>query len=173
MIRMHALSAMMAMGMLSMGLLGQSEGCNVNAVIRIIAPDDDHFDDHGGMNGDDSPEMMDDHRGMDDGLAADEIRFEARLLGSGPESGRAKFRARGARRRLKVELEDAPVGSSHAILVDGIDIGLLTIGTLGEGEVEFDTNIEPGHVPWPAKLPLDLPAGTTVQVGPVSGTLGV
>jgi hypothetical protein len=98
-------------------------------------------------------------------------RFPAVLSGAGPEHGDAEYREVGTRRKLKVELEDAVVGSTHAIVVDGVSVGDLVIGPLGEGEVEFDTKIEPGHVPWPADLPLRLSPGVIIQVGNTSGVL--
>lgn len=98
-------------------------------------------------------------------------RFPAVLSGVGPEHGDAEYREVGTRRKLKVELEDAIVGSTHVILVDGVSVGELVIGPLGEGEIEFDTKIQPGHAPWPANLPLRLGPGVIIEVGNTSGVL--
>jgi len=98
-------------------------------------------------------------------------RFPAVLSGMGPEHGDTVYREVGTRRKLSVELEDAVVGSTHEILVDGVSVGNLVIGPLGQGEIEFDTKIEPGHVPWPANLPPRLGPGVVIQVGNTSGVL--
>lgn len=98
-------------------------------------------------------------------------RFPAVLSGAGQEHGDAEYREVGTRRKLKIELEDAIVGSTHAILVDGVSVGDLVIGPLGEGEIEFDTKIEPGKTPWPANLPLRLGPGVVIEVGNASGVL--
>ena len=168
MLKLHGIASFLAIGLLSMSMLGQSEACNVNAVIRVFTPPGQgpgmgmgHMDDK------DDPMPG---PGIAPNVGA-EIRLEADLMGTGIESGNADFRARGTRRSLKVELEDAPVGSVHSVLIDGKEFGTLTIGSLGQGEVEFDTNVEPGHAPWPEDLPFDLPAGTVIQAGPVSGML--
>lgn len=100
-----------------------------------------------------------------------DARFPAVLSGAGPEHGDVVYREVGTRRKLNVELEDAAIGSTHAIFVDGVSVGDLVIGPLGQGEIEFDTNIEPGHVPWPANLPLRLGPGVVIEVGNTSGTL--
>jgi len=101
-----------------------------------------------------------------------EKRIRVLLMGMGPEHGNAEYREIGTRRKLNVELEDAVPGSSHTILVDGVNIGELLIGPLGNAEVEFDTNVEPDHLPWPDELPTRLGPGVVIQVGNTSGTLG-
>ncbi|RIK68121.1 MAG: hypothetical protein DCC65_04675 [Planctomycetota bacterium] len=166
---------------MSFGLLAQSPTCSLDAVISILRPDGDAnsngVDDDANSNGtdDDSNSNGTDDDANSNGTDDDNssaLRIVADLTGPGPAHGDAEYREEGARRSLKVELEDAAAGSTHDVLVRGILIGQLTIGALGEGELEFDTNIEPGHLPWPANLPTELTPGTQVQVGPASGVLG-
>lgn len=153
-----------ALSVFSFGMAGQTEGCNVFAPIQIAFPG---AGDDGGVRPDSD---FNDDASSDSGNARIEMR--AVLRGPGAEHGDAKYRERGTRMRLNVELEDAIPGSAHGIFVDGVMIGELTIGALGEGEVEFDTKIEPGHVPWPTELSNRLGAGVVIKVGPAMGTLG-
>ena len=71
----------------------------------------------------------------------------------------ARFRLRrDGRRRFEVEIEDVPPGD-YELFVDGVLRGTIAVGAGGEGEIEFDTNPEPG------KVPLDFdPRGATVDV---------
>lgn len=177
----HTVAMWSILTVMSFGLLAQSPTCSLDAVISILRPDGDAnsngVDDDANSNGtdDDSNSNGTDDDANSNGTDDDNssaLRIVADLTGPGPAHGDAEYREEGARRSLKVELEDAAAGSTHDVLVRGILIGQLTIGALGEGELEFDTNIEPGHLPWPANLPTELTPGTQVQVGPASGVLG-
>lgn len=184
-----------ALSVCSIGVLGQSNGCDLNALINVVFQpgaaggndmgtdgiDDansDGLDDASsdGFNDANSNGIDDDaeSNGIDDngGNGGASLRINAELTGATAAHGDAEYRKDGARRRLSVELEDATVGSMHDVSVGGIFIGQLTIGALGQGELEFDTHIEPGHLPWPGSLPTELEVGTSVQVGPAAGLLG-
>ncbi|GMU34385.1 MAG: hypothetical protein HS101_03260 [Planctomycetia bacterium] len=182
----HTVTMWAALSICTVGLLGQSNGCDLNALINVVfqqgsAGDDigtngvddantDGFDDANSNGIDDDAES----NGIDDngGGGNNSLRINAELTGSTAAHGDAEYRKDGSRRRLSVELEDAAVGTLHDVSVGGIFIGQLTIGALGQGELEFDTHIEPGHLPWPNSLPTELEVGTSVQVGPASGLLG-
>ena len=163
----HSVVVWCALAALSIGLLGQSNGCNLDALINVnLIPSGGA----GNSNDDGVSDDPDDNSGTTGGV---EVRLNATLTGSGSPHGNAEYRREAGRTRLKVELEDAPVGSMHDVTVADVSIGTFTIGPLGEGELEFDTHVEPDHLPWPANLPTELQAGTTVQVGPASGVLGM
>lgn len=143
--------------------LGQTSGCDISAIFNVpvsVQPgqdDNPHPDDNGGQNGNPG--------------AGQELILTANLVGPTAAHGSAKYRELGDRMRLSVELEDAVAGSVHDVVVNGNTIGQLTIGSLGEGELEFDTSVEPEHMPWPASLSGGLGAGDTVAVGTASGVL--
>jgi len=174
MIKIHTLGVLF-MG-LGVSLLGQTQGCNVDAIVNVFGnastqpSGDDLNDDHGG---DDVGDDNDDNGNDDNDGSADagEIILTTTLGGSGAPHGEAEYRESGIRMRLKVEMEDATPGSVHQVSVNGIVIGDLTIGSLGEGELEFDTEVEPDHLPWPAALSSGLDAGAVIVVGPAQGTL--
>lgn len=163
----HTMTLWSALSVCSVGLLGQTSGCDVNAIMNVFQR---------GAGGDDSGTngITDaDSNGLDDAGSGNSIlRITAVLTSSTVAHGDAEYRKEGSRRRLSVELEDATVGSTHDVSVAGIFVGQLTIGALGKGELEFDTQLEPGHLPWPNSLPTELEIGTSVQVGPAAGTLG-
>jgi len=94
-----------------------------------------------------------------------EVRLRAPLTGPGRESGSAAYRLEGGRERFKVEIEDAAPASSHDIVINHVVIGTITANASGFAEIEFDTVIEPGHVPLPASFPTDVRAGDTVFIG--------
>lgn len=168
------------LAVLSIGLLAQPSGCDLNALINIVFQNPSGGDDIGtdGMDDADSNGFDDaNSNGVDDdaetnGIDDSSLRINAELRGSTAAHGDAEYRKEGARRRLSIELEDATPGSTHDVSVGGIFVGQLTIGALGEAELEFDTHIEPGHLPWPDSLPTELEIGTSVQAGPASGLLG-
>lgn len=150
-------------------LLGQTQGCDLSAVFNVLRPNGTAgVDDNSHDTGDDT----DDSDGStEDPNGVSEIVLIAQLGGGGTEHGDAEYRERSGRLKLEVELEDAVPGSNHDIQVNGVHIGTLTIGSLGEAEVEFDTNVEPGHLPWPDALTGGLHVGDVVQVGSTQGTL--
>lgn len=168
------------------GLLGRnsndaSSGSNDDGLLH------DANDDHGGNGNDDGPlhDANDDNgqgNGADDGSTnganpspgnVTAARLEARLTGTGVASGSADYRNIGGRQRLKIEIEDAAPASVLSVIVDGIDVGTLTVNSFGTAEVEFDTIIEIGHVAWPAELPKILTAGMLIEIGGVSGQLAI
>ena len=110
-------------------------------------------------------------------LAGDSLRLRARLRAdssAGDISGNAKYRERdNGRRRFQLEVEGFRPGTVLDVVVDGVTVGSVTIDNLGVGELDFDTNIEPGDdegQPFPANFP-SLERGDRVQVGQLSGTL--
>jgi len=71
--------------------------------------------------------------------------------------GTAEYRSDGSRNRFKVEIEKVPFGD-YGLRVDSNVVGTINVAT-NSGEVEFDTNVEPGHLP----LTFD-PRGKLVEV---------
>lgn len=99
-------------------------------------------------------------------FAKDLERTRVALVNSGAEpaaSGKAEFRQRKVdRARFKVEAEDL-TPANYDLTVGGVVRGVLDVQVLPdgsvEGELEFDTKVEPGH------LPLDFdPHGQLVTV---------
>jgi len=88
------------------------------------------------------------------------IVIKASLVNTGAlpgAKGAAEYRSDGSRNRFKVEIEKVPFGD-YGLRVDGNDVGAIAVATTF-GEIEFDTNIEPG------KLPLTFdPRGKLVEV---------
>ena len=88
------------------------------------------------------------------------IDIKANLVNTGALAGAkgfAEYRSDGSRNRFKVEIEKVPSGN-YDVRVDGNVVGPISVATTF-GEVEFDTNIEPG------KLPLTFePRGKLVEV---------
>ncbi|HKQ49661.1 MAG TPA: hypothetical protein VJZ71_16430 [Phycisphaerae bacterium] len=148
-------------------LFGQTQGCDLSAVFNVLRPNATAgADDNSHESGDDT----DDTSGSpDDPSGNSEIILVAQLGGGGAEHGDAEYRERSGRLKLNVELEDAVPGSSHEIRVNGVLIGTLMIGPLGEAEAEFDTNVEPEHLPWPDALTEGLNIGDVLQVGSTQG----
>jgi len=88
------------------------------------------------------------------------IDVKANLANTGAlpgAKGYTEFRSDGSRSRFKVEIEKVPSGS-YDVRVEGNVVGTISVAT-SFGEVEFDTQIEPG------KLPLTFdPHGKLVEV---------
>lgn len=176
----HTVTMWAVLSVFSVGLLAQPSGCDLNALINVVFQNSSGGDDIGtdGMDDAGSDGFEDaNSNGVDDdaetnGIDDSSLRINAELTGNTAAHGDVEYRKDGSRRRLSVELEDATPGSTHDVSVAGIFIGQLTIGPMGEGELEFDTHIEPGHLPWPDSLPTELEIGTSVQAGPASGLLG-
>jgi|CXWL01.1.fsa_nt_gi hypothetical protein len=158
--KMHGL-VMLSLGFSTL-LLGQTQGCNVNALLNALLP-------AGSISTDDNSNGANGSTGNANG--ATEIRLAALLSGVGAEHGNTEYRELSNRMKLKVELENAAPGSQHDIQVNGVSIGTLTIGALGKSEIEFDTNVEPNHLPWPPALSSGLQTGAVVQAGSAIGTL--
>jgi hypothetical protein len=87
-------------------------------------------------------------------LAKDQLRQEVQLVNTGlapAADGKAELRIRKKNRMsFKVEAEDlAP--ANYDVVVNGVVRGVLDVRQLPdgrvEGEIEFDTKREPGHVP--------------------------
>ncbi len=81
---------------------------------------------------------------------------------NGDASGRIRYRVEaGGRHKFNVEIEDVPVGN-YTLRVAGAVRGTIRVVATAngvEGEIEFDTKIEPGHVP----LTFD-PRGQLIEV---------
>lgn len=132
------------------------------------SPSQDINDDNGG----DRPDGMSDDSPRDDspndpaaepGPAAD-VRIEARLTGDSAASGHAEFRREGGRRKFKVEVEDFPAGI-YGVFLNGKQVTEIEVGASGLAEIEFDSKIEPGHVPFPSDFPESVEKGDTLRVG--------
>lgn len=164
---------------LPVGMLAQTQGCDLTPLTNLLATlaanqsGNNSQDDN---SGDDSDDVNDDNGGQsDDDNGPADVELFANLTGAPPASGHARYRVIGARIRLDIEVEDAAPGALLAITINGVSAGDLTIGSLGEGEVEFDTQmeLEPDHTPWPAGVDPNLAVGTVIQVGSLSGSLAV
>lgn len=177
---MHARILTLLMLTLPVGMLAQTQGCDVTALTNLLAAlssnqsgnnsqDDGSGDDNGG------DDVNDDNGGQDSDDGPADVELVANLTGAPPASGHARYRVIGARIRLDIEVEDTAPGAVLPISINGVSAGDLTIGSLGEGEVEFDTQteLEPDHTPWPAGVDTNLAVGTVIQVGSLSGSLAV
>jgi len=110
-------------------------------------------------------------------FAKDATRLRARLradASAGDISGNAKYRERdNGRARFQLEVEGFRPGTTLDVTVDGVNVGTVTIDNLGIGELDFDTNIEPGDTegePFPGNFPTPR-AGSKVRVGQLAGTM--
>ena len=181
---MHVKIVTLLMLSLSVGLLAQTQGCDLGPLTNLLASlsssqpgsgsqDDSPGDDNGNDGMDDN--QSDDNGGDDGNGGPADVELVANLSGAPTMSGHARYRVIAARIRLDIEVEDALPNTVLAISVTGMAAGDLTIGSLGEGEVEFDTQseLESGHTPWPAGVDTNLVVGALIQVGTLSGTLTV
>jgi hypothetical protein len=76
----------------------------------------------------------------------------------------ARYRSKKGRRTFKVEIQRVPAGA-YGLFVDGVLRAVITVGATGKGEVEFDSEIEPGKLPLdfdPRGLPVDVSQGADV-----------
>ncbi|MEX2219939.1 MAG: hypothetical protein WD749_14400 [Phycisphaerales bacterium] len=108
-------------------------------------------------------------------LAADGLRLEARLSGSGTAmKGQARYEERAVSRnrlqqRFKVQVERAAPNTTYPILVNGTKVGSITTNTFGRAEREMRVNGDD-----PSKAVRSFPRlkpGAVVTVGTISGTL--
>lgn len=130
--------------------------------------DDAAGDDNGGDRpdgvSDDTPVDNDrNNPGTEPGAGAD-VRIEARLTGDTAASGHAEFRREAGRRKFKVEVEDFPAGI-YGVFVNGKRVAEIEVGVSGLAEIEFDSKIELGHVPFPSEFPQSIDKGDIVRVG--------
>ena len=105
----------------------------------------------------------------------DETRLRADLIAAaaaGDVSGKANFRARGARRKFSVEVEGFAPGIMFDVMVLGTPVGTITVDGTGVGNLDFDDTAGPGDAddPFPANFPA-LDGGEAVDVGPLAGNL--
>ena len=105
----------------------------------------------------------------DDGASASSSEFtgsdqrlRAGLSGAGAESGNADYRVESGRRKFSVEVEDFAPGD-YAVRVNGVEVAVISVGSLGTAEIEFDSKIEAGHTPFPAAFPNDIQIGDVVE----------
>jgi hypothetical protein len=104
-----------------------------------------------------------------------EVKFEGRLeAAAGDLSGKAKFEQRDGRRKFSAEVEGLVPGEMYDVVVAGAIVGKVVINGAGIGDLNFDTNFEPGlddpATQFPGNFPM-LDGGESVTVGPLSGTL--
>ncbi|MHC5113006.1 MAG: hypothetical protein ACYTGP_01100 [Planctomycetota bacterium] len=103
----------------------------------------------------------------------DEIRVRAQLSGPTLASGKSEYRERmnngRLEQRFKVDVEDAEPGAMMEIHLNGELVGIIVVGPLGQGELEYRTDPEPGESdPFPSGLAVF--AGDGITVGNLSGT---
>lgn len=105
-----------------------------------------------------------------------ETRFEARLAApaaAGDISGKVQYRERG-RRQFSVQVEGLQPGDRYDVMISGAVVGTITIDPFGIGDLNYDSNFEPGFDDPATQFPPNFPAldgGEMVVVGPLSGTL--
>ncbi len=107
---------------------------------------------------------------------AGEVRLEAVLTASAsndPIKGKAQYRERN-RRQFSVEVAGFQPGDRFDVMISGAVVGTVTIDDFGVGDLNYDSNFEPGLDDPSTKFPPNFPAldgGELVVVGPLSGTL--
>ncbi len=105
----------------------------------------------------------------------DRERLETRMratVDAGDVSGKARWEVREGRRKFSVEIEGFTPGEAFAVLVNGVDTGVLVaVDNFGVGEVDLDDRAaeEVGDLPFPPNFP-PVNAGDDVVVGPLKGT---
>jgi hypothetical protein len=110
-------------------------------------------------------------------FAGDALRLRARLRAdssAGDISGHAKYREKDdGRRRFQLEVEGFRSGAVLDVIVDGVNVGSVTIDGFGVGELDFDSQQNDPNDdetrPFPANFP-DLSRGDEVRVGQLTGT---
>ena len=105
-----------------------------------------------------------------------ETRFEARLTApasAGDVSGKVQYRDRG-RRQFSVEVEGLQPGDRYDVMISSAVVGTITIDAFGIGNLDYDSNFEPGFDDPATQFPPNFPAldgGEMVVVGSLSGTI--
>ena len=138
-------------------------------------PSSDDFssdDSPGSQSSDDAPSSADDSVAPSaDSSSSSDIpasgpnqRIRADLSGGGLESGHADHRVEDGRRKFSVEVEDFAPGL-YAVRINGVEVAMISVGSLGTAEIEFDSKVEVGHTPFPATFPEEVQVGDTVDVG--------
>lgn len=94
---------------------------------------------------------------------ANETELEAELIGAGSETGEASYETDGTSTEFEVEIEGATPGSVHAVTIDGVEVGTITVDEDGEGELSFSSDAV-DNSPFPADFPA-LVEGANVDVG--------
>jgi hypothetical protein len=95
-------------------------------------------------------------------------RLRATLSGDGAESGHADYRVEDGRRKFTVEVEDFAPGE-YAVLINGVEVAVLSVGTLGTAEIEFDSKVEVEHVRFPVGFPAEIQTDDVVSIDGVVG----
>ncbi len=80
-----------------------------------------------------------------------------------PEHGAAKREHGAQQQKFEVEIFDATPANQYNVLVDGINVGSVTVDPSGMGKLEFKTNAEADELPFPNHFPA-VQAGTVVPV---------
>lgn len=110
--------------------------------------------------------------------ANDRYRVNGRLFGPTALKGQARYEERpkngSLMRRFKVEVEHGTPGQTFNVLVNGDNVGSITVNPLGRGKFELRTaqHIDsPGDgQPMPANFP-KLGTADNVTVGPITGNM--
>ncbi|QDV85708.1 dockerin type I domain-containing protein [Planctomycetes bacterium TBK1r] len=108
---------------------------------------------------------------------SNETEFVATLAGAGTESAIIKFESEaktsGTTSELDVSVRGMAPSTSVDVIVAGVTVGQLTTDASGNGSLELSSNADDvNDIPLPANFPV-VTAGTTVQVGTLSGTFAL
>lgn len=99
----------------------------------------------------------------DDDEDKNQPELEAHLVGIGSEFGKVEYEgtpgADPTGAKFEVEVFNATPGASYSVFVDNVDVGTLTIGVFGAGELEYETQ-------FPANWP-GITASSVVRVGDI------
>lgn len=100
-------------------------------------------------------------------------KFEAALIApaaAGDVSGKARFESRPDRSKFSVEIEGFAPGRTYFVSVNYVTVGQIVVDASGVGNLNYDSNFEPGDVTpdFPAGFPA-IQAGSHIVVGPLSG----
>ncbi len=147
--------------------------------------DDGHWGGHDRWDGDSGDYWDDDYDGHwdgdgyydDDGDWDDDYSEHghmsyvyARLDGAGSAYGEAEYFEDNGRRAFDFEAYRVPAGS-YALLINGVEVATITVGSSGYAEVHFDSQPGPGVQPLPDNFPQSVQPGDQVALGDLlSGT---
>ena len=100
-------------------------------------------------------------------------RVRAELFDTSHASGKAEYRERmnngRLEQRFKISIEDAEPGAMLDVFLNGELVGIIVVSPLGQGELDYRTDPEPGESdPLPSGFPTVL-AGDDVSVGSLAG----
>jgi Ca2+-binding RTX toxin-like protein len=143
---------------------------------------------HGGtgndlLRGGDGNDLLDGGEGNDREFGGNEVDLDAELLAllSSPSgaSGEARLgyeadEASGPELELQIEVVGGPAGATLEILIDGALIGSITLDSLGNGRLNFSSDIDDeGEAEIELPAGLEIHSGSIIQIGTdITGTFG-